>query len=186
VAPVSEEFWLSIDPDVTAVSRKLFEDGHFAQAVFEAAKHYEREVKRRSKLERSGVALMTEAFSAKNPVIKVADCSTITGLDIQQGVMHLSMGVTFRMRNPLGHEPAFEMQREEARDWIIVYSRFLIDLKRAPALVTKLQRVCRQMISHFVYNLPLWYRLNGTRWFRFWTVTRSAARWLFSQPTRSH
>jgi uncharacterized protein (TIGR02391 family) len=135
LVPVPEAFWSSIDAEVTAVSRELFDDGHFAQAVFEAAKLYDNEVKQRSMScggrELSGIALMSEAFSVKRPFINVADCSRTTGQDIQQGMMHLSMGVMFRIRNPLGHEH-ITMQLDEAKDWIVVISRLMKDLKQAP------------------------------------------------------
>lgn len=135
LASVSEEYWLGIDRDVTAVSRDLFDDGHFAQAVFEAAKLYDNEVKKRSMSSGgrglSGAPLMSEAFSPKQPVLTVADCSTATGQDIQQGTMFLSMGIMLRIRNPLGHEN-ITLSLDEAKDWIVFISRLMKDLKRAP------------------------------------------------------
>jgi uncharacterized protein (TIGR02391 family) len=139
LASVSEEFWLRIDPDVTAVSRKLFEDGHFAQAVFEAVKRFDNEVRERSiscgKGALFGVALMKEAFSPERPVISVAECSTTTGQNIQKGMMYLSMGLMSRIRNPLGHENV-TMPLEEAKVWIGLVSQLMKDLNRAPPVVS--------------------------------------------------
>jgi uncharacterized protein (TIGR02391 family) len=135
LASVSEEYWLGIDRDVIAVSRSLFDDGHFAQAVFEAVKRFDNEVKEQSVRsggrDLSGVALMSEAFSPKQPVLTVADCSTATGQDIQQGTMFLSLGIMLRIRNPLGHEN-ITLSLDEAKDWIVFISRLMKDLKRAP------------------------------------------------------
>jgi uncharacterized protein (TIGR02391 family) len=137
-ASISEEFWLRIDPDVTAVSRNLFEDGHFAQAVFEAVKRFDNEVRERSiscgKGAFFGVALMKEVFSPERPVISVAECSTTTGQNIQKGMMYLSMGLISRIRNPLGHENV-TMPLEEAKVWIGLISQLMKDLKRAPPVV---------------------------------------------------
>ena len=51
-----------------------------------------------------GTTAMQKAFSVNNPLIKVADMTTRTGKDIQQGLMELFTGSVRYIRNPHAHE----------------------------------------------------------------------------------
>jgi hypothetical protein len=54
----------NIHPDLPTKARDLFDDGYGEQAVFEAFKFIEKEVKRTSKLKgKTGYALMMDAFN---------------------------------------------------------------------------------------------------------------------------
>ncbi len=53
------------------VTRKLFTDGHYARAVEEAYKCVNNTVKEKSGLSADGQDLMNQAFSIKNPVLKL-------------------------------------------------------------------------------------------------------------------
>ena len=57
----------NIHPELPSKVRSLFDDGHWEQAVFEAFKYIEKEVKRISGLRgKSGYALMMDAFNEAN------------------------------------------------------------------------------------------------------------------------
>lgn len=99
----------TLHPVVKKASKKLYEDGHFAQAVFEACKALNNEVKRISGLEDlDGVSLMHTAFSPKNPKIRLTEMRTKTDKDEQQGFMDLFAGAMGGLRNPRGHEEVLD------------------------------------------------------------------------------
>src|SRR5206468_3267082 len=59
-------------PDIV---RKLFDDGHYAQATFEAYKYIDKEVQKSSNISASGFKLMMQVFAAENPSIKLTSLS---------------------------------------------------------------------------------------------------------------
>jgi uncharacterized protein (TIGR02391 family) len=87
----------------TIVTR-LFDDGHYAQATFEAAKFVDKEVQRHSKLSTSGFKLMMAALAAENPVLKLTPCKTESETDEQKGFQFIFAGTSMAIRNPRGHE----------------------------------------------------------------------------------
>jgi uncharacterized protein (TIGR02391 family) len=84
--------------------RKLFDDGHYAEATFAAYKYLDQTVQRASKLSKSGEALMMEAFKEDGPRIPLTPCGTITEKDEQRGYRFLFAGAAVGIRNPRGHE----------------------------------------------------------------------------------
>jgi uncharacterized protein (TIGR02391 family) len=53
--------------------------------------------------DKSGTKLMEFVFSVSNPILKVADVSTQTGRDEQEGMMYLFKGAMLGLRNPRAH-----------------------------------------------------------------------------------
>ena len=49
------------------VSQRLFDDGHYAQATFEAYKYIDKEVQKLSKMSNTGFNLMMKAFDQGIP-----------------------------------------------------------------------------------------------------------------------
>lgn len=94
----------NIHPSISSVSLKLFEDGHFAQATFEAFKYLDNEVKRLSKISESGHKLMMNAFAGENPKIKLTALSTASEVDEQMGYKFIFAGAMSAIRNPRGHD----------------------------------------------------------------------------------
>jgi uncharacterized protein (TIGR02391 family) len=84
--------------------RKLFDDGHYAEATFAAYKYLDQAVQRVSKLSKSGEALMMEAFKEDAPKIQLTPCTTTTERDEQRGYRFLFAGAAVGIRNPRGHE----------------------------------------------------------------------------------
>lgn len=87
-------------------SRKLFLQGNYFHAVFEAAKAYNYSVKEKSQSDKDGFKLMMDVFDSKNGVLKATKCETQTDLSIQEGIKFLSSGLMRAIRNPTAHEPA--------------------------------------------------------------------------------
>lgn len=94
----------NIHPRLPVVVRDLFDDGHYAQATFEAYKFVDKEVQRLSSLSESGFRLMMQAFSADSPLVKLNALSSPTDKDEQKGFQFIFSGSVLAIRNPRGHE----------------------------------------------------------------------------------
>jgi uncharacterized protein (TIGR02391 family) len=99
---------------IRKTSEKLFEDGHYAEAIFEACKALVNQVRDKSKLETTRDAdLMGRAFSVeysrnplqvtKKPVLCLNRLSTLDEIDEQRGFALLFMGMWFGIRDPKAH-----------------------------------------------------------------------------------
>jgi len=95
----------NIHPEISKVSLKLFDDGHYSQATFETFKYIDKKVAKLSgKLKKTGVSLMLDVFQEKNPSIQLTNLSTSSEIDEQKGFSFLFAGSTSAIRNPRGHE----------------------------------------------------------------------------------
>lgn len=94
----------NIHPDIAGVSMKLFDDGHYAQATFEALKYIDNQVKAISGIEDTGFSLMMNAFNETNPKIKLTDLVTLSDKDEQKGFRYVFAGIMSGVRNPRGHD----------------------------------------------------------------------------------
>lgn len=100
-------FWNMIHPSVVSISKKKFEDGHFADSVESAFKEVnnlvKQIVKNKTGEELDGAVLMNKAFSPKNPIVILDDLSSDTGRNIQLGYMQIFTGAMTGIRNPKAH-----------------------------------------------------------------------------------
>lgn len=94
----------NVHPAISAVSLKLFDDGHYSQATFEAFKLLDLEVQKLSKINDSGFALMMAALSETSPKIKLTSLSTLSEIDEQKGYRFIFAGAMSAIRNPRGHQ----------------------------------------------------------------------------------
>ncbi|MFN4353834.1 TIGR02391 family protein [Parvibaculum sp.] len=94
----------NIHPDIAVVSIKLFDDGHYAQATFEAFKYIDNQVKTISGIEDTGFNLMMNAFNETGPKIKLTDLGTMSENDEQRGFRYIFAGTMSGIRNPRGHD----------------------------------------------------------------------------------
>lgn len=94
----------NIHPDISGVSIKLFDDGHYSQATFEAFKFIDIKVKNLSSINDSGYKLMMAAFAENNPKIKLTTLATQSEIDEQMGYKFIFAGAMSAIRNPRGHE----------------------------------------------------------------------------------
>jgi uncharacterized protein (TIGR02391 family) len=122
----------NIHPDLPARVRKLFDDGHWEQSVFEAFKFIEQEVKRLSGLRgKTGYALMMDAFNENNARIKLNALSTDSEVDEQRGYKSMFAGAAAGIRNPRGHEVDIGDTPDEALDYLALASLLLRRLDAA-------------------------------------------------------
>jgi uncharacterized protein (TIGR02391 family) len=95
---------LDLHPEVARSVGRLFEHGHYANAVEDACKILDGLVKLRSgRSDKSGTELMLGVFSPKKPVLKFNDLQTESDKSEQQGMMYLYAGAMLALRNPRAH-----------------------------------------------------------------------------------
>lgn len=109
VAPRPEDFMELYDILVKSellrnATRKLFLDGHYARAVEESYKCLNNIVKNKSGLSCDGKDLMNQAFSEKNPILKLNELKTTSHKDEQIGYMLIFGGCMTGIRNPRAHD----------------------------------------------------------------------------------
>ncbi len=122
----------NIHPELPPKVRSLFDDGHPAQAVFEAMKFVEHEVKRISRIRgKANFATMMAAFNESNPKIRLNDLQTDSQIDEQRGYMHIFAGTSAGIRNPRGHEVDVLDSPDEALDYLALASLLLRRLDAA-------------------------------------------------------
>lgn len=96
---------LSLHVSIVEVSRNLYADGHYSQAIFEAFKSVNCYVKKKSKQSRmDGQKLMAHVFSEKKPIIKLNELETESDINEQIGFRMLFMGSMTGIRNPKAHD----------------------------------------------------------------------------------
>ena len=85
-------------------SKRLFSDGYYSQAIFEACKLLNKHVQEVSRVSADGKNLMLTAFSPNNPKIRLNKLSDQSDRDEQEGFMHIFAGTMQGVRNPKGHD----------------------------------------------------------------------------------
>ncbi|WP_419923019.1 TIGR02391 family protein [Candidatus Poriferisodalis sp.] len=97
-----------VDDELRQTTRRLFLDGHYAQAVEEACKCVNNVVKNLANQGHlDGAKLMRHVFSLKDPVLKLNGLRTRSEKDQQQGYMDMFAGIMTGVRNPRAHEHAY-------------------------------------------------------------------------------
>lgn len=116
-----------LHPVVHQHARKLFAQGNFFHAVFEAIKAYHNLVREKSHLTSDGHGLMLHAWSPDKGTLKVTPCVSETDKNVQVGIGHLSAGLMSAVRNPTAHEPAnqWPISRADALD-LLSFISFLL------------------------------------------------------------
>ncbi|HWX67830.1 MAG TPA: TIGR02391 family protein [Rhodanobacter sp.] len=94
----------NIHQNLPSKVRKLFDDGHYSEATFEAFKYLDKTVQRLAKSNESGVKLMMMAFNKDKPLIQLNPLSSTSEIDEQDGFRFLFSGGVMAIRNPRGHE----------------------------------------------------------------------------------
>ena len=95
---------LGLHPNIARATAKLFEDGHYANAVEDACKVLDMLVQLRAmRPDINGTNLMRTVFSVKAPILKFNELQTESEKSEQEGMMHLYEGAMMALRNPRAH-----------------------------------------------------------------------------------
>lgn len=130
-------FWKLIHQDIIRVSKKLFEDGHYAHSVESAFKEVNSRVKKlylsKTGDEKDGSDLMMNAFKfdknrkqeqINGPIIQLTDLNSISNKDIQNGYRFIFAGSIMAFRNPKAHENQ-NISKKEAIHSIFIASKLM-------------------------------------------------------------
>lgn len=130
--PIEHSFDIrNIHPSIPEHVKKLFDNGHYSQATFEAFKFLDKEVARLSKIKETGYKLMMEAFQDSSPAIKLSDLNTRSGKDEQKGYQFIFSGSVMAVRNPRGHEYKIRDSIDECLDHLSLVSLLLRRIEKA-------------------------------------------------------
>jgi uncharacterized protein (TIGR02391 family) len=122
---------LELHPEIARAVTRLFEDGHYTNAVEDACKVLDLLVKMRSgRVDLGGTELMQAVFSPKNPALKFSDLQSESEKSEQQGLMFLYAGAMLAFRNPRAHG-LIQDDAENALDYIAFLSLLAKMLDRA-------------------------------------------------------
>lgn len=116
-----------LDPE----ARELFDNGHYAQATFEAFKLLDKLVQRHASASESGFKLMTRAFAEASPLISLTRRQTTSEKDEQKGYQFLFAGAVLAIRNPRGHEPGLKDDPDTCLDHLSLVSMLVRRLEDA-------------------------------------------------------
>ena len=103
---INSEFskFLILHQKITEVSKNLFLNSHYPQAIFEAVKVLEQEIKNKSGInDKIGVDLVNHVFSESNPILKVVEGNNIEHVDEREGFRYMLVGVFRGIKNPQSH-----------------------------------------------------------------------------------
>ena len=120
-----------IHPKLPQVVRDLFDDGHYAQATFEAFKYVDKEIQRLSGDSESGFKLMMKVFPENSPLIRLTPCTTSSEKDEQKGYQFLFAGCVLAIRNPRGHEHSVKDDPDTCMDHLSLASLLLRRLEKS-------------------------------------------------------
>ena len=115
----------NIHPRLPPVVKELFDDGHFAQATFEAFKYVDKEVQRFSGSQESGFKLMMQVFAGNPPAISLTKMSNTSEQDEQKGYQFIFAGSALAIRNPRGHEYGVKDDPDRCLDHLSLASLLL-------------------------------------------------------------
>lgn len=121
----------NIHSKIESVSKKLFDDGHYAQATFEAYKLLDKEVAHYAQTSETGEKLMMKAFNEESPLIQLTDLSTTSKKDEQRGFKFIFSGSVVAIRNPRGHEYGMKDTPTDCLDHLSLASMLLRRLEQA-------------------------------------------------------
>lgn len=116
----------TLHPAIKKVSRKLFFDGHYSQAIFEAYKTVVNQVKKISGVASlDGKPLMENVFSLSKPKIKLNRLQSQSDKDEQLGFMFLFSGAALGIRNPKAHDNIIQKDPIKALEYLSFASLLL-------------------------------------------------------------
>lgn len=93
----------NIHADLPSEVLRLFDNGHFSQATFEALKFLDEEIQRISSDADFGKSLMMRVFGGTPPPLRLNPGMTVSEKSEQEGYKFIFAGAMAGIRNPRGH-----------------------------------------------------------------------------------
>jgi uncharacterized protein (TIGR02391 family) len=111
--------------------RRLFDDGHGAEATFHAFKYVEKIVQKHSGSTLNGEKLMMAVFNEPSPAVKLNELANASEQDEQRGYRFIFAGAIVAIRNPGGHEITLSDDPDVCLDHLAFASLLLRRLERS-------------------------------------------------------
>lgn len=111
--------------------RKLFDDGHYSEATFEALKFLDKRVQAIAGSRESGFKLMMSVFGGDSPKLKLTGLTDDSQIDEQKGYQFVFAGIMSAIRNPKGHEHSIEDDLDTCLDHLTIVSALFRRLEDA-------------------------------------------------------
>jgi len=111
-----------LHPFILAGCSQLFIDGHYTQAVEEAAKAVFQYVRNVTGLTEDGATLAQNAFSLNNPILAFTDLADENKKNEQVGFMEILKGLAKGVRNPLAHTHGKKEEAQKAFEYLVLAS----------------------------------------------------------------
>ncbi|MBO3272385.1 TIGR02391 family protein [Hymenobacter defluvii] len=123
-----------LHPIVQRVATKLFQDGHYREAILNTYIALDNAVRDKAQLPPTahGTKLMEQAFAPANPILRIT-----TSADEQQGFMTLFRGAMLAIRNPKAHSLGGTADPQRALEWLSFASVLLRNLDEAEVVQTQ-------------------------------------------------
>lgn len=121
----------NIHPRIPQLVYDLFDNGHYAQATFEAYKFIDNEIQRHSASTETGFKLMMQVFAAEAPLIQLNPLRTVSEKDEQKGFQFIFAGSVLAIRNPRGHKFGIIDSPDKCLDHLSLASMLLRRLDEA-------------------------------------------------------
>jgi uncharacterized protein (TIGR02391 family) len=113
---------LDLRGDIEHGAGQLYRDGHYANAIVEAVKALNAQVRLRSGVDdKDGSALMEHVFSPNNPILRFNPLADQSDRDEQKGFMMMFSGAVAGLRNPRAHK-IIQDDPEQALEFIAFIS----------------------------------------------------------------
>ena len=132
------DLWTYIHPLIQRSSKKLFEDGHFANAAEDAfielnsrAKAIYKKLVPSTTTVPDGTDLMHKLFGSNPLLCPVCDTSTESGDNYQQGFHFMTAGAMSALRNPKAHSNDEVLTAEESMRRLMFASMLMYKLDEA-------------------------------------------------------
>ncbi len=132
------DLWVYIHPLIQKSSKKLYEDGHFANAAEDAfiefnstAKAIYKKLVPSATTIPDGTDLMHKLFGSNPLLCPVCDTSTESGDNYQQGFHFMTAGAMSALRNPKAHSNDEVLTSEEAMRRLMFASMLMYKLDEA-------------------------------------------------------
>lgn len=120
----------TIDENLWQAIKNSYDNYQYTDSIKNAVIYLSDYIRDKSGLESDGANLVNQAFSPKNPKIKVNKLQTQTDISIQEGVLQFLSGIYKFIRNPRNHEK-YNDTIEEANDIIITINYILKIIKNS-------------------------------------------------------
>ena len=111
--------------------RKLFDDGHGAEATFHAFKYVEKVVQKHAGSALNGEKLMMAVFNEAGPTLRLNGLANSSEQDEQRGYRFIFAGAIVAIRNPGGHEITLSDDPDVCLDHLAFASLLLRRLERS-------------------------------------------------------